>query len=312
MQPLPLIRDVQAFNSLLRRPGQWVGAIATICEKHGLSGPFAQSENGSSVVFLSEDHCIKLHPPLPGFLESHHCEAAALRCIGDGLRIPTPQLLIEDALGEWTYLVSTRLRGRSIDAVWDELDTNTRVALATQLGHAIRELHQLSAEGLAAVCEPWQEFRKGQQERGLDAKRQRGLSPERSAEVTDFLRRFEGGDEPTKVSSLLHTEIGPSHVLVDEGRVTGLIDFGDARVGDPEYDLAPVGMFVTRGDPVAFGSFCAAYGIDAAALADPARPARLLRHALLHRYGTLAWYLDVLSPPAGSLEQLATHWFGVS
>ena len=26
---------------------------------------------------------------------------------------------------------------------------------------------------------------------------------------------------------------------------------------------------------------------------------------------TLGWYLDVLAPPSGSLEQLATHWFGV-
>lgn len=311
MLPLPRVADPQAFHGLLRRPGQWLGAIAEIREKHGLGGSFSQSTTGSSVVFLSDEHCIKLHPPLPGFLEGHRCEAAALRSIGDSLRVPTPQLLVDDALGEWTYLISTRLPGRPIDAVWDELDSSTRVGLATQLGHAIRELHQLSAEPLAKVCEPWSGFRAAQRARGVDEKRRQGLTPNRVAEMEDFLGSFEGVHDVSMPSSLLHTEIGPSHVLVDAGRVTGLIDFGDARIGDAEYDLAPVGMFITRGDAVAFGAFCAAYGIDAEALADPNRPKRLLRHALLHRYGTLGWYLDVLAPPPGSLDQLGTHWFGV-
>lgn len=264
------------------------------------------------MVFLSEEHCIKLHPPLPGFLESHRCEAAALRSVDNQLSVPTPRLLLDDALDDWTYLVSTRLRGRPIDAVWDEFNTATRVELATQLGHAIRELHQINAEHLAAVCDPWQEFRAHQSARGVDEKRGKGLSPKRIAEVEAYLRRT-GPDERSRTSSsLLHTEIGPSHVLVEAGRVTGLIDFGDARVGDPEYDLSPVGMFVTRGDAAAFHSFCVAYGFSKDALADPGRPSRLLRHALLHRYGTLSWYLDVLKPPPGSLEQLAEHWFGVA
>lgn len=247
MSPLPNVADPQAFRTLLRRPGQWQDAIEAIRQKHGLRGDFSQSANGSSVVFLSEEHCIKLHPPLPGFLESHRCEAAALRSIDNQLSVPTPRLLLDDALDDWTYLVSTRLRGRSIDAVWDELDTATRVDLATQLGHAIRELHQINAERLAAECDPWQEFRAHQSARGIDERRRKGLPPERFAEVEAYLQRTGSHERSQPGSSLLHTEIGPSHVLVEAGRVNGLIDFGDARVGDPEYDLSPVGMFVTAG-----------------------------------------------------------------
>ena len=42
------------------------------------------------------------------------------------------------------------------------------------------------------------------------------------------------GFEPT----LLHADLGPEHLLVREGRLVGVIDWGDARVGDPALDYA--------------------------------------------------------------------------
>jgi hygromycin-B 7''-O-kinase len=311
MPAAPDIDTLGAFHDALFRPGQWADAIATIRQRHGLTEPFSQSANGSTVVFLSPRRCIKLHPPFPGFIASHHREVAALRCLAGELPIATPQVLADGALGEWRYFVSTRLPGRPIDAVWDGLDQAARLDLATALGEAIRQLHRLGGEPVARVTEPWDAFRASQRARGLDLERSKGLAPDRVSELERYLLRLDRIAEPASPRGLLHTEIGPSHVLVDEGRITGLIDFGDTMVGDPEYDLAPVGMFVTRGDPAAFRAFCVAYGLDADALADPDRPARLLRHALLHRYATLAWYLDVLAPPSGSLDELATHWFGV-
>ena len=311
MARLPDLEDPKAFYDLLFRPGQWDEAIAEIRRRHGLSGTFEQSTNGSTVVFLSEEHCIKLHPPFPGFTASHHREVAALECVASELPIPTPEVRGHGELAGWRYFVSTRLRGQAIDAVWNDLDAAVRLDLATQLGEAIAAMHQLAASRVAALTEPWAEFRPLQRGRCLDVEAEKGSMPDRLAELDRFLRRTDAIDAPKSMSSLLHTEIGPSHVLVEDGRITGLIDFGDAMVGDPEYDLAPVGLFVTRGDRAAFRTFGLAYGLDAADLGDPNRPARLLRHAVLHRYATLAWYLDVLDPPPGSLEDLAEHWFGV-
>jgi aminoglycoside phosphotransferase (APT) family kinase protein len=37
---------------------------------------------------------------------------------------------------------------------------------------------------------------------------------------------------------LLHADLGPAHLLVRDGRLTGVIDWGDARVGDPALDYA--------------------------------------------------------------------------
>jgi len=37
---------------------------------------------------------------------------------------------------------------------------------------------------------------------------------------------------------LLHADLGPEHLLVRDGRLAGVIDWGDARVGDPALDYA--------------------------------------------------------------------------
>jgi aminoglycoside phosphotransferase (APT) family kinase protein len=38
--------------------------------------------------------------------------------------------------------------------------------------------------------------------------------------------------------SLLHTDLGPDHLLVRDSRLAGVIDWGDVRVGDPALDYA--------------------------------------------------------------------------
>jgi aminoglycoside phosphotransferase (APT) family kinase protein len=49
------------------------------------------------------------------------------------------------------------------------------------------------------------------------------------------------GDTETLVDFtpvLLHADLGPEHLLVREGRLAGVIDWGDTRLGDPALDYA--------------------------------------------------------------------------
>ena len=49
------------------------------------------------------------------------------------------------------------------------------------------------------------------------------------------------GDVETLVDfkpALLHADLLPEHLLVRDGRLAGVIDWGDARVGDPALDYA--------------------------------------------------------------------------
>ena len=47
---------------------------------------------------------------------------------------------------------------------------------------------------------------------------------------------------------LLHRELDPGHVLVSSGRMSGIIDWGAAWVGDPAYDIGQVDSALTLTD----------------------------------------------------------------
>lgn len=65
--------------------------------------------------------------------------------------------------------------------------------------------------------------------------------PEMDRELADQVtRRYHRliGDPPAFPPCLVHDDLGPEHVLVDDtGMPTGVIDFEDASVGDPAVDL---------------------------------------------------------------------------
>lgn len=61
---------------------------------------------------------------------------------------------------------------------------------------------------------------------------ERAVASELFDEFLDRLRRA------TFETVLVHADLGPEHVLCEDGRVTGVIDWGDARIGDPALDFA--------------------------------------------------------------------------
>ena len=76
---------------------------------------------------------------------------------------------------------------------------------------------------------------------------------------------------------LTHADLGPEHVLSAGDRLTGVIDWGDARIGDPALDLA----WALHGTPASFGeAVLAAYRSDDPGLAE--------RALFFHRLGP--WY----------------------
>jgi aminoglycoside phosphotransferase (APT) family kinase protein len=62
------------------------------------------------------------------------------------------------------------------------------------------------------------------------------LDSDRRGDAQRFFGEVESltGFEP----ALLHADLGPDHLLVYDGSLAGVIDWGDARVGDPALDYA--------------------------------------------------------------------------
>jgi len=82
------------------------------------------------------------------------------------------------------------------------------------------------------------------------------LTPEELHEPGSALLRRVALKTPT---SLIHGDLGPHHVVIRDDRVVGVIDWSDARVGDPAIDLA----WALFGTPEPFAAAVAtAYGVD--------------------------------------------------
>jgi aminoglycoside phosphotransferase (APT) family kinase protein len=58
-------------------------------------------------------------------------------------------------------------------------------------------------------------------------------------------RAFDDAQPPASAPVLLHADIKPAHLLHDpaSGALTGLLDWGDASLGHPEFDLAIISAF---------------------------------------------------------------------
>lgn len=84
---------------------------------------------------------------------------------------------------------------------------------------------------------------------------------------------------------LVHNDLKPAHLfaLEDEGqaRLSGIIDWGDAGVGDPLVDLARLSM----SGPEALQAFAAGYGIDL----TPALDQMLARYRILWNIAALTY-----------------------
>lgn len=74
-------------------------------------------------------------------------------------------------------------------------------------------------------------------------------APALSAEDVARLREAVFAPLPPRAALVLaHTDFFPEHFLVEAGRVTGVIDWTDAALGDPAVDLA--GLLYFRGEPL--------------------------------------------------------------
>ena len=169
------------------------------------------------------------------------------------LGAPAPRVLATD-LGQETYprnfIIFEKVPGIPL--------ANTRVTgeernrLVREAGWAIRAVHEIGVPGFGSLEEAtylrnarvqgeydsWTEFLTEVLDLVIPTFRAGGVVDEKGENringvVADHADYYELGP----VGHLLHGRFDPAHVLVDQGELTGVIDFGDRRSGDPAWDL---------------------------------------------------------------------------
>lgn len=64
------------------------------------------------------------------------------------------------------------------------------------------------------------------------------LPADEAAAITSWWQRFLADEDNfANEERVIHADISLDHLLVDDGAIVGLIDFGDLAIGDPDYEL---------------------------------------------------------------------------
>jgi hygromycin-B 7''-O-kinase len=292
----PEIPSLQDYCRVFTDLTVWRSLVEAVCARHHLSCRVITSGTpGTHVVFLVDGRfAIKIYSSFFDGIHSYRVERDIYGLIARHPHIPAPPLVAHGELfpGEdgwpYPYVVTEVIPGVPLAGLPDSLWQRDGAAIAAYLGDLMRQLHALPLDGLTALEPTWEAFaafvtRQRQQYTGSGFAPPRGLDHLRddcAAQLVDLIDR-------SRPPCLVHADITRDHVL---GRLvqghwqpTGLIDFGDARTGDPVYEFIALHLDVFRGDKRLLKSALDAYGEI-----PPDFVRRATALTLLHEFDVLA------------------------
>lgn len=252
MTPPPTFVSEQEYVSRRGDAGFWWPYLSEIVERHALgeTGPDPVAGAGPTYpTFLWGEVVVKLFGYRRWWRQAYAAERAAHAVLETDPLIAAPRLLVhgqlfEDADAPWPYLVSERMTG----IAWDRagLTVDQRLSVAAEVGRTIRRAHALRPMGIA-LHEAWPD---------LDvtaAARQSALPAQLVGQIDAYLTRI-GPFDPVFVNG----DMIDRHVYVENGRLAGIIDWGDAIVTDRHYELAKLHLDTFDGDKALLRAFLAA------------------------------------------------------
>jgi hygromycin-B 7''-O-kinase len=309
----PTFASDQEYSSHLGDVNFWSPYVSEILERHALADAghkLVGGVGGTYPTFLYSDVVVKLFGYVPLWRERYEAERAALALLATDPEIAAPSLLSDGQLyddidASWPYLITTRMSG--VSWRFADLSAEQRLTVAADLGRHIRRVHVLRPSGSGVATDAnWQHLNVAA------AAEQSSLPPHLIAQIDDYLARLEPFNRV-----FVNSDLTALHVFVENGRLAGIIDWGDAMVADRHMELIQLYRDVFDCDKVLLRVFLEAYdwpvGEDF--------PRQALGLALYRQAVGLAQHLggDVFEPIAAmfplqdiaTLDELATELFDV-
>lgn len=238
---------------------------------------------------------VKLFGYFPGWREPVGTEVAANGLI-ENAEVSAPKILASGSLfpgaeAGWPFLIMERLGGQA----WRDAELETAVAasVAAQLGAQIRAVHDLQPVHVPDGQADWIAIHGGE---AAQRHRRWGTLPDYLIDqIPEYLDSYRA-----ERRCLVHGDLTEDHLFVHGDSLLGIIDWGDAMVTDPFYELTALYLGAFAGDRRLLGDFLAGYGwqVDA----DFAEHA--LQVTLMHRFDCFG-SVNHLAKDARSLADLA-------
>lgn len=306
---MPDVQSLDEYRAMYHRDKLWRPAVDEIRGRHGLrEEPCRRGPDGTHIVYYCGRRVVKIFVPL--FERDAQAESLVAPCVRGRLGVETPEVLAEGEVGGWRYMVQSRVPGRPVGDVWSRVSAADRRAIATTVGETIVRLRGLPLDGLTPLTVDWSAFVARQTETAAARQRSCDLRWDPDDEIPRYLESVPELLDDDFEPSLVLADITDEHVLVSSRagswRVTGYVDFGDAMVAHPDYEIVAPGLCIAKGDGDLLRTLLLAAGYPQEELGETFRR-RLMSLTLLHRYVNLADLESVVPAARGaeSLEDLA-------
>ncbi|MEO0754189.1 MAG: aminoglycoside phosphotransferase family protein [Pseudomonadota bacterium] len=234
----------------------WVVLASAVLINHGINADPSSARMGVGGTYPT----VLVGPVVVKFLggastapSAYRFERAAMDTLATAEGLVVPHLLgTGKAQGpdgaDWPYLVLSRIAGADWRSAAPSLET--RLDLARDLGHLLRAVHRLRPG--AGVAQPLDTTGPG-----IIAAFAMSSLPERfRAEVPAFLAAHAFDDD----LRFVHGDLMDLHVFIEDGRLSGVIDWGDAVIADRCFELAKLHLDLFEADKRLLAAFLEAYG----------------------------------------------------
>ena len=306
----PTFASLDDYRSRLGDADTWWPSLSEILGRADLLDAGADPVPGYNTTwptFVYGNVVVKLFGFLHGWRRAFTSERAALARVAEEPAILAPRLVdaaaASDGSGWWAFLLTTRVPGRATEP--ERPPPERWETIAAELGEQVRRIRALDPSGMATVADwPDADVASAALRSSLPAH-----LAEQAAAYVDRLPPFE--------DVVVHGDLCAMHVFVEDGHVTGLIDWADALVTDGHYELAQLFRDAFDCDRALFRTF-----LDAAdwPVTDDF-PQKVMGHALRRQALMLAQHTsgDVFMPIAArfpleafaTLDDLAIELFSV-
>ncbi len=288
---LPSNLTIQEFDQSFRlKPELWRAAVIECCDKHDLASEdlVAFSEGTNLVASVNGSHIVKIFPPfLKHQWESEH---RVLNHLKGKLTTAIPELLAAGKRSDgWHYVIVTKLEGTTFEGVWHQFTLSEKEKILRQVGQIMKSVHQVDVGELKSLKPEWSEFLKIQKENVFDRHRKLKMPNWFLNELPQFINSYQELIPSHFQPVILTGEYTPFNLMTDvikNSAVMAMIDFGDAMIGYPEYDLLGPSLFMAEGKSELVYALFDGYGLSVKQINEEFRH-RLMVLAVLHRYSNL-------------------------
>jgi hygromycin-B 7''-O-kinase len=212
----------------------WWPYITHILEQHNLPGADKQSAvicgyNPTYPVFLIDDIVVKFFGHISHWKTAFSTESAAHEYLIKTNSIIAPRILAKGQLFPstnitWPYLVSSKVEGKSwLDT---SLNQENKTSIAKDIGEQLHKIHALPTDARLSHDHKWSNL-------NLRAAAEKSiLPPHLTNQVEKFISKLDNFDR-----CFVNGDLVATHIFIEDGHLSGIIDWGDATVTDKHYEL---------------------------------------------------------------------------